>query len=149
MVIFRAGALVGASVFLMLTMPEAFACSCKERTTTEKFADADLVVRGRMKTVTYGIADPEFGEEHRLARGEVEIEKVLKGTFNEKTVSVYTGSGLGDCGRLLEFIHSAVYYGHKEFGVFELGLARTELAGQTFYTTSICDYAKGPKEDEE
>ncbi|OHV71818.1 hypothetical protein [Ensifer sp. LCM 4579] len=149
---FRAAAFVAASVFLMLTATKASACSCGESDAKEKFAQADLVIKGRMKTVTYGIEMPDSestGEIPRLTRGEVEIEKVLKGTFKEKTVSVYTGSGLGDCGRLGEFINAAVYYEHKEFGVFELGLVKTEFAGQTFYMSSICDYAKGPKVDEQ
>lgn len=152
MVSFRAASLVAAPVFLMLAAPEASACSCGRSTAKEQFARADLVVKGRMKMVTFGIEmpDPELPDDiPRLTRGEVEIEKVLKGTFKEKTVSVYTGSGLGDCGRLGGFIDAAIYYRHKEFGVFELGLTKTEFAGQTYYFSTICDYAKSPREEEE
>lgn len=152
MISFRAAALVAVSVFPMLTAPEASACSCGTSTAKEKFAKADLVVKGRMKRVTYGIeiSNPEStGGIDRATRGDLEIEKVLKGTFTDKTVSVYTGSGLGDCGRLGEFINAAIHYRNDEFGVFELGLVKTEFAGQTFYISTICDYAKGPRDDEE
>lgn len=152
MVSVRAATLIVASVFVVLTATEAAACSCGESTAKEKFTQADLVIKGRMKSVTYGveISDPEpGGETARLTRGEIEIESVLKGAFEEKVISVYTGSGLGDCGLLSEFVNSAVYYNHKEFGVFELGLAKTELAGKALYFSSICDYMNGPKDDEE
>lgn len=145
----RAG--VAASVLLMLTATEASACSCRERTAKEMFASADLVVKGRMKTVTYGVemAAPEAdGAPPRVTRGEFEIEKVLKGTFREKTVSIYTGSGLGDCGRLGDFINAAYYYNDEKFAVYEFGLLKTEYAGQAYYITTICDYAKRPKDQD-
>lgn len=90
-----------------------------------------------------------FGETARLTRGEIDIGSVLKGAFKEKMISVYTGSGLGDCGLLGEFVNSAIYYNLNEFGVLELGLAKAELAGNALYFSSICGYAKGPEDDEE
>lgn len=116
------------------------------------FSEADLVVKGRMKTVTYGIdfANPdEPTQPFRMARGEIDIKAVLKGSFQGRTISVYTGVGNGDCGRLGEFVGQAVYYHHETFGEFELGLSKAEIDGQTIYMTTICDYAKGPEDGKE
>lgn len=147
----RASALIAASIFLMLTTVEASACSCGSSTTEEQFSKADLVVKGRMKTVTYGIDqfDPESNEWYRMTRGEFEVKSVLKGAFTEKTISIYTGSGLGDCGRLGDFLTAAYRYHDEKLSVIELGLMKSEFAGQTVYVTTICDYAKYPKGNEE
>ncbi|WP_077960671.1 hypothetical protein [Ensifer adhaerens] len=158
MISVRAAGLIVAPVFLMLMAPEASACTCEgrvlgkpEKTSAEKFSEADLVVKGRMKTVTYGVefANPDEPDQpFRMTRGDIDIKAVLKGTFEGKTIEVYTGAGNGDCGRLPEFIGQAVYYNHEKFGEFELGLIRSEVDGKTFYMTSICDYAKGPEDEE-
>lgn len=155
----RAAVLVAAPVFVMLMAPEASACTCghrelgkPEKTAAEKFQEADLVIKGRMRTVTYGVefANPDEPDQpFRMTRGEIDIKAVLKGTFEGKTIAVYTGAGNGDCGRLSEFIGQAVYYNHEKFGEFEIGLTKGEVDGQTIYSTSICDYAKGPEEGEE
>ncbi|ANP86232.1 hypothetical protein BA011_11175 [Rhizobium leguminosarum] len=105
-----------------------------------------------MKLVTFGVEIPDprsEGEAPRLTRGDFEVDKVLKGTFKGKTLSVYTGAGMGDCGRLGDFLNAAFYYHSDKFGIYEFGLSKTEFAGQTFYSTSICDYAKGPKDGQE
>ncbi|WP_244617220.1 hypothetical protein [Pleomorphomonas diazotrophica] len=104
-----------------------------------------------MKTVTFGDQYPTGdlgGKPLRYGRGEVEIEKVLKGSYSERTVPVYTGAGPGDCGRLGEFVNAAVYYDHETFGEFELGLTKIGMNGKTFYVSSMCDYAKGSKFEE-
>lgn len=148
---FRVATLIAASIFLLLPVPEASACSCRRSTAKEQFAEAELVIRGRMRTVTYGNVMPNTGlndEISRAARGEIEVERVLKGTLKEKTVSVYTGTGMGDCGLLGIFLGTAVYYNHEKFGVLELALMKSEYAGQTFYSANICEYVKGPKDDE-
>ncbi|CAI9403655.1 hypothetical protein ANOBCDAF_04462 [Pleomorphomonas sp. T1.2MG-36] len=140
-----------AVLLLGLTAVDAYACSCGELP-QDLFSSADLVVKGYMKTITYGIEFPAGSSDERqirLARGEVEIEKVLKGSYSERILPVYTGSGLGDCGRLGEFINAAVYYRNEKFGEFELGLQKVEYKGQTYYVSTICDYAKGPKFEEE
>lgn len=143
----------------MLTAVEAAACTCEgrelgkpEKTSAEKFEEADLVVKGRMKSVTYGVefANPDEPDQpFRMTRGELEIDKVLKGSFEGKILPVYTGAGTGDCGRLGEFIGQAVYYNHEKFGEFELGVVKSEFNGQPLYMTSICDYIKGPGDGEE
>lgn len=69
---------------------------------------------------------------------------MLKGTFKGKTLSLYTGFGTGDCGRLGEFVSATYFYRDKKNGVFEFGMSKTEFAGQAFYYTGICDYAKFP-----
>ncbi|MGF6256801.1 hypothetical protein [Ensifer sp. LBL] len=158
MISVRAAALVAAPVLVMMMAPEASACTCGDRvlgkpgkTSTEKFQESDLVIRGRMKTVTYGVefANPDEPDmPFRMTRGEIDIKAVLKGSFKEKTISVYTGAGNGDCGRLGEFIGQAVYYNHEKFGEFELGLSKGEIEGKTIYMTSICDYIKGPGDGE-
>ena len=159
MISVRAAGLIVTPVFLMLMAPQASACTCEgrelgkpEKTSAEKFSEADLVVKGRMKTVTYGVefANPDEPDmPFRMTRGEIDIKAVLKGSFKEKTISVYTGAGNGDCGRLGEFIGQAVYYNHEKFGEFELGLSKGEIDGKTIYMTSICDYIKGPGDGEE
>ena len=140
-----------ASVLLMSMVAEASACGCAKDTAQVQFSNADLVVKGRMKTVTFGIDLPTSEPDTlaRSARGEFEIEKVLKGTLPEKTISIYTGSGLGDCGRLGDFLTAAYYYRDEKFGVIELGLTKGDFAGQAIYYTTICDYAKTPRVDEE
>lgn len=99
----RAAVLVAASVLMVLSASAASACSCGRSSAKDKFAEADLVVKGRMKLVTFGVEIPDprsEGEVPRLTRGDFEVDKVLKGTFKGKTLSVYTGAGMGDCGRL-------------------------------------------------
>jgi hypothetical protein len=145
----RATALMAVLAFLMLPTSQASACSCRESTTKEKFSKSDLVIRGRMKTVTYGNVMPFIEEIPRATRGEIEIEKVLKGTFKEKTISVYTGTGMGDCGLLGLFLNMAVYYEHEKFSTLELGLTKSEFAGQSYYAASMCGYVKGPKDEDE
>lgn len=132
----------------MLPTSQASACSCRESTTKEKFSKSDLVIRGRMKTVTYGNVIPII-DEPRATRGEIEIEKVLKGTYEGQTISVYTGSGMGDCGLLGLFLNMAVYYEHEKFSMLELGLTKSEFAGQSYYAASMCGYVKGPKDEDE
>ncbi|ANM17680.1 hypothetical protein AMK06_CH02792 [Rhizobium sp. N541] len=142
---YRIAALVVASVFMVLLASAASACSCNEMSDKEMFAGSDLVVRGRMKSVTVGVdvADPKMkSETFRMTRGEFEVEKVLKGTFKGKTLLLHTGFGTGDCGRLAEFIGATYWYRDKKNGVFEFGMSKTEIAGQPFYHTGICDYAK-------
>lgn len=99
-----------------------------------------------MKTVTYGADIPTevLGGIPRITRGDFVIEKVLKGRFNEKTISIYTGSGFGDCGRLSEFLTAAYNYDNKESGIFEIGLTKTKYKGNIFYASFICDYLKFP-----
>ncbi len=80
-----------------------------------------------------------------MARAEIEISRVTKGTFKDKTISIYTGAGTGDCGRLMELLTLAIYYSHPDFGVAELGLNEVEIQGQKLYLTTICDFAKWPK----
>lgn len=149
---YRAAALVAASVLMALPASEASACSCGQSSAKDKFAKADLIVKGRMKLVTFGVELPDSQtdrEPPRLTRGDFEIDKVVKGTFKGKTLSVYTGAGMGDCGRLGEFLSAAFYYHSDKFAVYEFGLSKAEFAGQTLYFTSICDYAKGPKDGQE
>jgi len=138
-----------AVLLLGLTAVDAYACSCGEGA-RNAFSSADLVVKGRMKTVTFGVQYPTGDSNNplRYARGDVEIEKVLKGTYSERILPVYTGTGIGDCGRLGEFMNAAIYYDHEAFGEFELGLTKISMNGATFYVSSICDYAKGPKFEE-
>ena len=146
---FRASVLIAALV--LLPALQASACSCGESTAKERFARADLVIRGRVKAVTYGDVVPSsksLDELSRATRGEIEIEKVLKGTFEGKTVSVYTGSGMGDCGLLGFLLNVAIYYDHEKFGVLELGLTKFEHGGETYYSANMCEYVKGPKDDE-
>ncbi|RUM00170.1 hypothetical protein EFR84_25215 [Rhizobium chutanense] len=115
----------------------------------EMFDSSDLVVRGRMKSVTVGVdvADPKAkGETFRMTRGEFEVEKVLKGSFKGKTLLLHTGFGTGDCGRLAEFVGATYWYRDKKNGVVEFGMSKTEIAGQPFYHTGICDYAKFPEQ---
>jgi hypothetical protein len=141
-----------ASLFLGLTASQAAACSCKERSEKEKFSSADLVVKGRMKLVTYGVPLPvSQGDEPppRMTRGDFEVDKVLKGKLKDKTLPIYTGTGMGDCGRLDAFLGAAVYYESDKFAVWEFGLSKIEHGGQTVYFTSICEYIKAPNQKEE
>lgn len=143
----RVVAAIFASFFLGLTASEAAACSCKKMSEKQQYSGADLVVRGRMKLVTYGVPLPvSQGDEppHRMTRGDFEVDKVLKGKFKDKTLSIYTGTGMGDCGRLDAFLGAAVYYDSEKFAVWEFGLSKVEHGGQTVYFTSICDYIKAP-----
>lgn len=126
---------------------EASACRCQDMSDEERLAKATLVVKGRIKSVTYGVDMPTGnadGETARVARGDFEIENVVKGQFDEKTVQIYTGSGLGDCGRLEEFLHAAIFYEKPDFGPLEFGLTKNQINGQTYYSSLICDYAKYP-----
>ncbi|MGO7541600.1 hypothetical protein ACC680_23760 [Rhizobium ruizarguesonis] len=146
---YRAAALIAASASMVLSASAASACSCKEMSDKEKFASSDLVVRGRMKSVTIGVdmPDPRARREvPRITSGEFEIERVLKGTFKGKIVPIYTGFGTGDCGRLGEFIGAAYIYPDKKMSVVEFGLSKSDFEGQTFYFTGICDYAKFPEQ---
>ncbi|MGZ2484111.1 hypothetical protein ACVITL_002634 [Rhizobium pisi] len=148
---YRAAVLVAASGLMVLSASAASACSCKEMSDKEMFDSSDLVVRGRMKSVTVGVAmpDPQARRElPRITSGEFEIEKVLKGTFKGKTVPIYTGFGNGDCGRLGEFIGAAYVYPDKKMSVVEFGLSKSEFEGKTFYFTGICDYAKFPDREQ-
>ncbi|MQY48166.1 hypothetical protein GAO09_19190 [Rhizobiales bacterium RZME27] len=116
-------------------------------TDEEKLAKATLLVKGRMKSITYGVDVPTGnadGEIARMARGDFEIETLLKGSFEGKTIQIYTGTGMGDCGRLEEFLRAALLYDRPDFGPIELGLTKTEHEGQTYYSSLICDYAKDP-----
>ncbi|WP_275790782.1 hypothetical protein [Pararhizobium gei] len=136
---------LAALVLWVATASEAYACSCEESSDKQKFSDAHLVLKGRMRTVTYGveIRDPASTDEAtRVTRGDFEIEHIVKGDFDQKTLPIYTGSGFGDCGRLGDFLNAAFYYNNDKFGLIELGVMKTEFAGQTFYFTSICDYAR-------
>ena len=148
---YRAVAFVAASVLMVLPASGASACSCQKMSDKELFASSDLVVRGRMKSVTVGVdvEDPKAKSEiFRMIRGEFEVEKVLKGSLKGKTLLLHTGFGTGDCGRLAEFIGGAYWYRDKKNGVLEFGMSKTEIAGQPFYHTGICDYAKFPNGQE-
>lgn len=103
---------------------------------------------GSVKSITYGIEwiDPEVAaERYRVARAEFEISQVTKGDYKGDSISVYTGAGTGDCGRLMELLNLAIYYNHQDFGVAELGLKKIDCKGETLYFTTICDFAKWPK----
>lgn len=148
----RLPAMTGALAFLMLSTTSVLACSCKEGTDQERFDRAELVIRGRVKEVTYGDMAPGSGlpeEMRRAARGEIEIQKVLKGALKQRSVPVYTGTGMGDCGLLGLFLNSAVYYEHEKFGVFELALTKSDLAGRPIYVASMCGYLKVPRDEEQ
>jgi len=56
---------------------------------------------------------------------------------------------MGDCGLLGLFLNMAVYYEHEKFSTLELGLTKSELAGQSYYAASMCGYVKGPKDEDE
>jgi len=144
---YRAAVLAVASALLVLAASPAFACKCKEMSAEQSFASSDLVLKGRMKSVTVGVEmpDPKLFDGQRQVRGEFEIDKVLKGTVKGKSLSVYTGFGNGDCGRLGEFVGATYLYRDQKMGVVEFGMTKTELAGQTLYFTGICDYAKFPE----
>lgn len=145
----RVVAAIFASLFLGLTASEAAACSCKKMSEKQKFSSSDLVVKGRMKLVTYGVELPDSladGRPARMTRGDFEIDKVLKGQFEGKTLSIFTGTGLGDCGQLEAFLGAAVYYDSDKFAVWEFGLSKVEHGGQTFYFSGICDYMKAPNQ---
>lgn len=146
----RVPTMTGALAFLILSTTPILACSCKEGTLQERFDRAELVIRGRVKEVTYGDMAPGSGlpeEMRRFARGEIEIEKVLKGALKQRRVPVYTGTGMGDCGLLGLFLNSAVYYEHEKFGVIELALVKSDLVGQPIYVASMCGYMKVPGDD--
>lgn len=147
----RVPAMTGALAFLMLSSSPVWACSCKEGTLQERFDQAELVIRGRVKEVTYGDMAPESGlpeTMRRAARGEIEIEKVLKGALKQRSVPVYTGTGMGDCGLLGLFLNSAVYYEDEKFSVIELALTKSDLAGQPIYVASMSGYMKVPRDEE-
>lgn len=130
----------------LFSATEASACRCADMTDEESRAKAALIVKGRMKSITYGIDIPTGngdGEMSRIARGEFEIEQLLKGNFDGKTIQIYTGTGMGDCGRLGEFMQAALLYDEKELGVMELGLSKTDYEGKTYYGSLICDYSRG------
>ncbi|MBY5570058.1 hypothetical protein HFO55_22865 [Rhizobium leguminosarum] len=57
--LYRAAALVAASALMVLSASEASAYSCKEMSDKEKLASSDLVVRGRVKSVTVGVDMPQ------------------------------------------------------------------------------------------
>ncbi|ARO30705.1 hypothetical protein NXC14_CH02783 [Rhizobium sp. NXC14] len=149
--LYRAVVLVAASSLVVLSASAASACSCKKMSDKEKFASSDLVVRGRMKSVTVGVdmPDPKSNSDiPRLVRGEFEVEKVLKGSFKGKILPIHTGFGTGDCGRLAEFLTGTYLYHDRKMNVVEFGMSKTELPGQTFYFTGICDYAKFPEKQQ-
>jgi hypothetical protein len=135
-----------ALFFLISSSSAALACSCGGP--PESRAEADLVVLGSVKSITYGIEwiDPEVATEgYRVARAEFEISQVTKGNYKGDSISIYTGAGTGDCGRLMELLNLAIYYNHQDFGVAELGLKKIDVQGQTLYLTTICDFAKWPQ----
>jgi len=146
----RAAAFLAAFLLPIITTSEAFACQCGDETIQETYAKADLIVKGRVKLVTYPVEfnDPESPDKIRMTRGEFEIEKVVKGDYTGKTVTVYTGAGTGDCGLLSEFLNSVVWPNSK-FSEFELGLTKEKLGVHEIFYTSICHYAKGPEEEDE
>ncbi len=145
-------AVTSVLAFLMLSTSPVLACSCREGTSQERFDRAELVIRGRVKEVTYGDITPGSGLPEvmpRATRSEVEIEKVLKGALKERSVPVYTGTGLGDCGLLGYFLNAAVYYEDEKFGVIELALEKSDLAGQPIYLATMCGYLKEPRDEEQ
>ncbi len=86
----RVAAAILASLFLGLTASQAAACSCKKISDKQRFSSSDLVVRGRMKLVTYGVGLPDSltdAKPTRMTRGDFEIDKVLKGKIEGKTLS--------------------------------------------------------------
>lgn len=147
---FRVVASFAAVLLLSLTAVDAYACTCGEGP-RNAFSSADLVVKGRMKAFIYGDRLPAGSSEGRPLRGawgEVEIEKVMKGHYSQRILSVFTGTSPEDCGRVGEFLNAAVYYNDKTLGEFELGVIRAEINGRVFYLSTMCDYAKGPKFEE-
>lgn len=145
-------AVTSVLAFLMLSTSPVLACSCREGTSQERFDRAELVIRGRVKEVTYGDIAPGSGLPEvmpRATRSEVEIEKVLKGALKERSVPVYTGTGLGDCGLLGYFLNAAVYYEDEKFGVIELALEKSDLAGQPIYLATMCGYLREPRDEKQ
>lgn len=148
----RAVVLTSALAYFLLPATPVLACSCREGTSQERFDRAELVIRGRVKKVTYGDIAPGSGLPEltpRATRSEIEIEKVLKGALKERSVPVYTGTGMGDCGLLGYFLNAAVYYEDEKFGVVELALEKSDLAGQPIYLATMCGYLKEPRDEEQ
>ncbi|MGR9246825.1 hypothetical protein [Rhizobium leguminosarum] len=101
-----------------------------------------------MKLVTFGVEIPDprsEGEVPRLTRGDFEVDKVLKGTFKGNTLSVYTGAGMGDCGRLGDFLNAAFYYHSDKFGVYEFGLSDRICGANTLFYVDLrlCEGSEG------
>lgn len=138
----HAGAFLAVSILATITASEASACQCGRSTPQEVYDKEDLIVKGRVKLVTYPVefSDPESPDKIHLTRGEFEIEKVVKGDYAGQTVTVYTGAGTGDCGRLSDFVGSAIWPNSSHF---EIGLTKVKLGGDEIFYTSICHYSKG------
>lgn len=107
-----------ALFFLISSSSAALACSCGGP--PESRAQADLVVLGSVKSITYGVEwiDPEVAaERYRVARAEFEISQVTKGDYKGDSISIYTGAGTGDCGRLMELLNLSIYYNHQDLAL--------------------------------
>ncbi|WP_225525032.1 hypothetical protein [Rhizobium leguminosarum] len=146
---YRAAVLVAASVLMVLSASTASACSCGRASSKDKFAEADLIVKGRMKLVTFGVEIPDLrseGEAPRLTRGDFEVDKVLKGTFKGKTLSVYTGAGMGDCGRLGGVPHRGVLLPQRQIRRLRIRIVENRICGADtlFYVDlRLCEGSEG------
>ncbi len=118
------------TVFLCSFSEQAKACSCKgESSIVEEFKSSDAVIVGTiLKKELVSLTDSSrlklFSNDTLLkhsrigqftvARYDLLVERVYKGEITKDTISVYSGLGGGDCGKLFEIGKRYILYGMKE-----------------------------------
>lgn len=85
-----------AAVILFVSAASASACSCGKRSFDQQVSDVDKIYFATL--VEAKVVPPSEASPWRRVSGKFEIYKVLKGRVSEKTVTLSTGLGGGDCG---------------------------------------------------
>lgn len=108
--------------------------------------NAQIIVEARLRSLFIGesgfLAKDEFPT--RVARAELEIKRVIKGTFSKK--EAFATGFLYPPGPYHELTLMAMFYGvGHNADTFELELARVELNDDVgFYSLNSCVYYKFP-----
>lgn len=118
-----------------------FACSCiRERSVKEEIKYSDAVVVGTIVSMqVLTIPDPDSDEnlpslskyyETSIARYELIVSEIYKGSLKTDTLIIYTGMGNGDCGIEFEIGKKYIVYGTLEssFGVENAQMPKSENA---------------------
>ena len=95
---------------------EAAACKCDPAGTVEKgFEVADVVMTGTVlssETVTFSYPEHTSSGMHTFMHYRLLVTGVYKGSIKADTVSVYTGTGTGDCGYPFKTDKRYIVYGY-------------------------------------
>ena len=92
------------------------ACSCiGQRTVEEEIIHSDIVVVGTIISIEeikiYDTVNIDLEIFHIINRNDLIVNTLYKGNLNTDTVSVFSGSGFGDCGYQFEIGGKYIVYG--------------------------------------